>query len=562
MLAQIFKAVLITSLAGSVLSIVITLLKPVTKKVFGYSWHYYIWLAVLFVMIAPVRFSLPQNSTDITAQNTQTAQTEQITENVQTDIADTMQTTNAATITAVQRATNFIGMILDDRMNYIGIIWVLGMIFSLLININGYARLIIKIHKNSVVISCPETANFTDKKITVRKGRDLSSPFILGIFRPTLVLPDTDLSAEQLNNILRHEMTHFKRKDILYKWFALFVRSIHWFNPVVHYAARQINNECEISCDLSVVSRMSKDEKISYINTILSLVSGDRVKRVPLTTQMASGKKVLKRRFTMIKNVKKTSKFMSALSAVTAVVMLGTTVFASGVLSDLTTDDYTIEITNKGEKIELSNKPFIENGEVYVPLRETIEKSDKNAEVTWNNGAISIDIVGNKYLMFIENYSISVNPIEKGEATFAVNAYKYPILKDSTTYIPFDTLVYLFTYGQNNNYSFVYKIYDKNGNPIDKNYETTARTSEPEPKMLQQDSEFLDVIVSACLRSYNYVDEYSYSLKSREYSDKNNRLKLYIEILPTGLDSFDYLTVTLVKTGENDWSIDDFFLEK
>ena len=60
MLSEIFKALLITSLAGSCLAAVITLAKPITKKVFGCSWHYYVWLAVLAVMILPVRFTLPQ----------------------------------------------------------------------------------------------------------------------------------------------------------------------------------------------------------------------------------------------------------------------------------------------------------------------------------------------------------------------------------------------------------------------------------------------------------------------------------------------------------------------
>ena len=68
----------------------------------------------------------------------------------------------------------------------------------------------------------------------------------------------------------------------------------------------------------------------------------------------------------MIKNKKTTSRFMSVISTVIAVVMLSATVFASGVLSDLTTDDYTIEILNNGEKIELTNKPFIENKIIFV----------------------------------------------------------------------------------------------------------------------------------------------------------------------------------------------------
>ena len=51
MIGEFFKALLITSLAGSVLAVVISLLRPITKKLFGYSWHYYIWLCVLFVML-------------------------------------------------------------------------------------------------------------------------------------------------------------------------------------------------------------------------------------------------------------------------------------------------------------------------------------------------------------------------------------------------------------------------------------------------------------------------------------------------------------------------------
>ena len=98
----------------------------------------------------------------------------------------------------------------------------------------------------------------------------------------------------------------------------------------------------------------------------------------------------------MIKNKKTTSRFMSVLSAVIAVVMLSTTVFASGVLSDLTTDDYTIEILNNGEKIELTNKPFIENGEVYVPLRETLEKlgfDKNNSNIVWKDGKVGLSLV-------------------------------------------------------------------------------------------------------------------------------------------------------------------------
>ena len=82
MISEIFTAMLITSLSGSCLAAVILLARPLTKRVFGYSWHYYIWLTVLFAMLLPMRFSLPRTA-DITptvpavTQSEQTALTEQ-----------------------------------------------------------------------------------------------------------------------------------------------------------------------------------------------------------------------------------------------------------------------------------------------------------------------------------------------------------------------------------------------------------------------------------------------------------------------------------------------------
>lgn len=53
----------------------------------------------------------------------------------------------------------------------------------------------------------------------------------------------------------------------------------------------------------------------------------------------------------MIRNKKKTSRIISVISAVIAAVMLSATVFASGVFSDLTTDDYTVEIAEEYEEM-------------------------------------------------------------------------------------------------------------------------------------------------------------------------------------------------------------------
>ena len=478
MIGELFKALLITSLAGSALAAVISIFRPITKKIFGYSWHYYIWLCVLFVMLMPVRFNVnPMPAPNIATQTVQTQQTvagerPETTENV-------VQTAPAQKPQLLQKATVIWDRIIYNRMNILAYLWLIGAIALMLLNVVRYVRLNIKIRKTGEVISCPETRAYTDRKINVRVWENVASPFMTGIFRPTLILPKTELSGEQLDNILRHEMTHFKRHDILYKWFAELVKCIHWFNPISWYVSKQIASECEISCDMAVTKNMTGSEKMSYINTILSLLPTGKSKQLPLTTQMASSKKFLKRRFVMIKNKKTTSRFMSVLSAVIAVIMLSTTVFASGVLSDLTTDDYTIEITNNAEKIELKNKPFIENGEVYVPLRELFEKmgimSNPENYINWDNGKITVSI--NEPSRSVNGYSEYTYQIEIGQEIRKILSNPEPInfdvlivppvLKDSITYVQLGSVSGVLNeiYGTHL-YKLEYNIFDKNRNDI------------------------------------------------------------------------------------------------
>ena len=493
MIGELFKAILITSLAGSALAVVIRLLRPITKKLFGYSWHYYIWLCVLFVMLMPVRFNV--NTTSAPNIATQTVQTQQEAVSEQPETTENIvQTAPIQKPQLLQKATVIWDRIIYNRMNILAYVWLIGAIALMLLNVVRYVRLNIKIRKNGEVISCPETRAYTDRKINVRVWENVASPFMTGVFRPTLILPKTELSEEQLHNILRHEMTHFKRHDILYKWFAEFVKCVHWFNPMAWYVSKQIAAECEISCDMAVTKNMTGSEEMSYVSTILSLLPTGKSKQLPLTTQMASSKKFLKRRFVMIKNKKTTSRFMSVLSAVIAVVMLSTTVFASGLLSDLTTDDYTIEILNNGEKIEFKNKPFIENGEVYVPLRETLEKlgfDKNNSNIVWKDGKVGLSLVqtnGNAGAYCIK---IGYNGVWCSQESTVLddtaldyiidNSRGYidgpnsvpHILKNSFTYISieyFDYIVYRFLNVRDENnelYKITYNTYDKSGNIID-----------------------------------------------------------------------------------------------
>ena len=139
--------------------------------------------------------------------------------------------------------------------------------------------------------------------------RGIKSPTLTGLFNSAVLLPsdcDND-NIEDLQFILRHELTHYKRRDLWYKFALVIVRSLHWFNPAVHLMAKQVNKDIELNCDNLTVKDMTIECRIRYSEIILSIASGARNRIVSqFTTSFFGGKNTLKQRFANILGVSKT----------------------------------------------------------------------------------------------------------------------------------------------------------------------------------------------------------------------------------------------------------------
>ena len=340
MLVYIFKAILITSLIGTAATLLLTIMRPITRKTFSSSWHYYVWLVVLFSMVLPIRISIPEqtqavpNSEMVGVVHDETVIYNPIQMGEQETFVDAREEYRSnSKIDAISEYA-------QSKAYILAFIWLVGMVLTFAHKIIGYILFLINLRRKSSIISCPELLQYTDRTIITRVSEEISSPLMIGIFRPTLLLPAIEMNSEQLNNVLAHETTHFKRKDIIYKWFISIVKCIHWFNPIVYYISKQADIECEISCDLAVVKDMSEEQETNYIDTILTLLATGRRKKVDLTTGMTSDKKTLKRRFTMIKNKVKFSRKTVIISVVLALVVLCGTVLASGLINGKFINEY------------------------------------------------------------------------------------------------------------------------------------------------------------------------------------------------------------------------------
>ena len=122
------------------------------------------------------------------------------------------------------------------------------------------------------------------------------SPMMVGVFRPRILLPTVDFAADELRFILKHELVHYKRKDLLFQCLVLLATAIHWFNPIVHLTARAIGAQCESSCDAEVVRRTDDDTRLQYSETIIGVVRRQSRWDTALCTNFYGGKKNMRNR--------------------------------------------------------------------------------------------------------------------------------------------------------------------------------------------------------------------------------------------------------------------------
>ena len=83
-----------------------------------------------------------------------------------------------------------------------------------------------------------------------------SIPVVWGLFRPTVMLPGeaVDWSEHQVRSVLLHELAHIKRRDLAAQIVIQFACALHWFNPLVWFAAWRLHVEAEHACDNLVLT--------------------------------------------------------------------------------------------------------------------------------------------------------------------------------------------------------------------------------------------------------------------------------------------------------------------
>ena len=110
--------------------------------------------------------------------------------------------------------------------------------------------------------------------VTLLIHPDKTIPVVWGILRCRLMLPAAARlwSDEQLQSVLLHELAHIKRRDTIVQLLAQVACALHWFNPLVWFAAWRLDVERERSCDDLVLA--SGIRPSAYAGHLLDVVTG------------------------------------------------------------------------------------------------------------------------------------------------------------------------------------------------------------------------------------------------------------------------------------------------
>lgn len=188
------------------------------------------------------------------------------------------------------------------------------------------------------------------------------SPVLIGLWKPTIYLPMGDNTAVDMGMVIHHELIHLKRNDLWIKALVLGASALHWFNPLVHVLRKDIHTWSELSCDEEVVKEMSYTDRKRYGEMILNIMIGSRGMPVRFCASLSGDGKQLKRRLSMIFNVKKLKKKTVILTA-SAVILIGAVSTSAAAWAS----SKTPQIENQSEQ---SNNIAIDEPANSVPVSE------------------------------------------------------------------------------------------------------------------------------------------------------------------------------------------------
>ncbi len=307
-LLRVFETILKTSIGMIPFLAVLLLLENKFRKYYSTAWKYTIFLMVLVRLLIPVCTGKNQNliieNIVHIPQNIIHIPKQQYTTNIQIENIEQTNTSVAKQNTKVSKTKQYHLFQKQNVMSLLSCIWltvVTAKLLYLFAQYIQYCKRVVRwrklpIQQYTMQIYHNICCDMNIKNIPRLFVCDvIDSPMCLGIFQKGIYI--TNEQSKHLYMILKHELCHYKRNDVLYQLLCVLVDSIHFFNPFVNIFVKMAERNIELYCDDTVMENCSMSQRKEYSMMILSSINENMYQNTVLSADLVKQKDILKNRF-------------------------------------------------------------------------------------------------------------------------------------------------------------------------------------------------------------------------------------------------------------------------
>ena len=145
--------------------------------------------------------------------------------------------------------------------------------------------------------------NISSCPMKVYSSHAVDTSCMFGLLRPAIYIANEDLKNEiVLNHVLEHELTHFRHLDHVWSFLRCICIAVHWYNPLVWWAASLSRQDEEMACDEATICKIGEGSRSSYGRTLIEVTCSKRRmgNLIIAATTMSGSKKRIKERIAMI----------------------------------------------------------------------------------------------------------------------------------------------------------------------------------------------------------------------------------------------------------------------
>lgn len=169
------------------------------------------------------------------------------------------------------------------HMEYLGIIWLIGVMACFLYYVWNYIRLLRAVRKSMFSVQddiwygifreIRDRNRISD--VSLVGCCNIATPCTIGVRKRYIVIPAYMLAGfdtEEIRFLLEHECYHVVHRDLLRKLVVLLLHCLNWFNPLYYFLRKNLSEWTEAACDEEVTKNFTKGQKRKYCELMIKVL--------------------------------------------------------------------------------------------------------------------------------------------------------------------------------------------------------------------------------------------------------------------------------------------------